>query len=240
MIKWILAILGYSYLRFPGAILGFFVGGAIERLYNPSSSWIKVRTQNLNPEIFQLNLLALAATIIKADGIVKKQELQFVRNFFISNYGPQKASTIFEKFNEEIKKDKQNISDLTEIFIKQAQYETRLQILHFLFGVANADGVVSQTELTKVEQISAALGIRQSDMQSIKAMFIKDIDNAYTILEIISSATDDEVKKAYRTMAKKYHPDKLRSKDPALIKGAKEKFQNVQEAYEVIQKERNL
>jgi DnaJ like chaperone protein len=240
MIKWILAILGYSYLRFPGAILGFFVGGAIERLYNPSSSWIKVRTQNLNPEIFQLNLLALAATIIKADGIVKKQELQFVRNFFISNYGPQKASTIFEKFNEEIKKDKQNISDLTEIFIKQAQYETRLQILHFLFGVANADGVVSQTELTKVEQISAALGIRQSDMQSIKAMFIKDIDNAYTILEIISSATDDEVKKAYRTMAKKYHPDKLRSKDPALIKGAKEKFQKVQEAYEVIQKERNL
>ena len=97
MIKWILAILGYSYLRFPGALLGFFVGGAIERLYNPSSSWIKVRTQNLNPEIFQLNLLALAATIIKADGIVKKQELQFVRNFFISNYGPQKASTIFEK-----------------------------------------------------------------------------------------------------------------------------------------------
>ena len=163
-----------------------------------------------------------------------------LRNFFISNYGPQKASTIFEKFNEEIKKDKQNISDLTEIFIKQAQYETRLQILHFLFGVANADGVVSQTELTKVEQISAALGIRQSDMQSIKAMFIKDIDNAYTILEIISSATDDEVKKAYRTMAKKYHPDKLRSKDPALIKGAKEKFQKVQEAYEVIQKERNL
>ena len=240
MIKWILAILGYSYLRFPGALLGFFVGGAIERLYNPSSSWVKVRTQNLNPEIFQLNLLALAATIIKADGIVKKQELQFVRNFFISNYGPQKASTIFEKFNEEIKKDKQNISDLTEIFIKQAQYETRLQILHFLFGVANADGVVSQTELTKVEQISAALGIRQSDMQSIKAMFIKDIDNAYTILEIISSATDDEVKKAYRTMAKKYHPDKLRSKDPALIKGAKEKFQKVQEAYEVIQKERNL
>lgn len=240
MIKWILAILGYSYLRFPGALLGFFVGGAIERLYNPSSSWVKVRTQNLNPEIFQLNLLALAATIIKADGIVKKQELQFVRNFFISNYGPQKARTIFEKFNEEIKKDKQNISDLTEIFIKQAQYETRLQILHFLFGVANADGVVSQTELTKVEQISAALGIRQSDMQSIKAMFIKNIDNAYTILEIISSATDDEVKKAYRTMAKKYHPDKLRSKDPAMIKGAKEKFQKVQEAYEVIQKERNL
>ena len=112
--------------------------------------------------------------------------------------------------------------------------------MHFLFGVANADGLVSKTELSKVEQIAAALGIRQSDMESIKAMFIKDTDNAYTILEILSSASDDEVKKAYRTMAKKYHPDKLQSKDPALIKGAQEKFQKVQEAYEVIQKERSL
>lgn len=240
MIKWILAFFGYSFLRFPGALLGFFVGGAIERLYNPSSSWIKVRTQNLNPEIFQLNLLALAATVIKADGIVKKQELQFVRNFFITNYGNQKSTNIFEKFNAEIKKEKQNIPDLTQIFTQRAQYETRLQILHFLFGVANADGLVSKTELSKVEQIAAALGIRQSDMESIKAMFIKDTDNAYTILEILSSASDDEVKKAYRTMAKKYHPDKLQSKDPALIKGAQEKFQKVQEAYEVIQKERSL
>lgn len=240
MFKWILAFFGYSLLRFPGALLGFFVGGAIERLYNPSSSWIKVRTQNLNPEIFQLNLLALAATVIKADGIVKKQELQFVRNFFITNYGNQKATNIFEKFNVEIKKEKQNIPDLTQIFTQRAQYETRLQILHFLFGVANADGLVSKTELSKVEQIAAALGIRQSDMESIKAMFIKDTDNAYTILEILSSASDDEVKKAYRAMAKKYHPDKLQSKDPALIKGAQEKFQKVQEAYEVIQKERSL
>jgi DnaJ like chaperone protein len=71
-------------------------------------------------------------------------------------------------------------------------------------------------------------------------MFFKATGSAYKILEIPSSATDEEVKKAYRTMAKKYHPDKLRSKDPALIKGAQEKFQRVQEAYENIQKERGL
>ena len=59
-------------------------------------------------------------------------------------------------------------------------------------------------------------------------------------MEISSSVTDAEVKKAYRTMAKKYHPDKLQSKYPALIKGAQEKFQKVQEAYEAIQKERGL
>jgi DnaJ like chaperone protein len=240
MIKWIAAFLGYSFFRFPGALLGFIIGGVVERFFSSSRSWSEVGSQRPTTAAFQLNLLALAATVIKADGSVKQQELQFVRNFFITNYGSQMASTIFEKFNEEVKKERQNIPELTQIFNQRAPYETRLQILHFLFGVANADGSISQTELSKVEQIAAALGIRPSDMESIKAMFVKATDSAYKILEISSSASDDEVKKAYRTMAKKYHPDKLQSKDPALIKGAQEKFLKVQEAYEAIQKERGL
>ncbi len=240
MIKWIAAFLGYSFFRFPGALLGFIIGGVVERFFNSSSSWSEVGSQRPTTAAFQLNLLALAATVIKADGSVKQQELQFVRNFFITNYGSKMASTIFEKFNEEVKKERQNIPELTQIFNQRAPYETRLQILHFLFGVANADGSISKTELSKVEQIAAALGIRPSDMESIKAMFVKATDSAYKILEISSSASDDEVKKAYRTMVKKYHPDKLQSKDPALIKGAQEKFLKVQEAYEAIQKERGL
>ena len=240
MIKWIAAFLGYSFFRFPGALVGFIVGRVLERFFNSSSSWSEVGSQRSTTAALQLNLLALAATVIKADGSVKQQELQFVRNFFITNYGSQMASTIFEKFNEEVKKEKQNIPELTQIFNQRAPYETRLQILHFLFGVANADGSISKTELIKVEQIAAALGIRPSDMESIKAMFVKATDSAYKILEISSSVTDAEVKKAFRTMAKKYHPDKLQSKDPALIKGAQEKFQKVQEAYEAIQKERGL
>jgi len=78
------------------------------------------------------------------------------------------------------------------------------------------------------------------DFESIKAMFVKSADNAFKILEITTSATDAEVKKAYRTMAKKYHPDKLQTDDVALKKGAQEKFQQVQAAYEAIQKERGL
>jgi DnaJ like chaperone protein len=240
MIKWIAAFLGYSFFRFPGALLGFIIGGVVERFFSSSSSWSEVGSQRPTTAAFQLNLLALAATVIKADGSVKQQELQFVRNFFITNYGSQMASTIFEKFNEEVKKERQNIPELTQIFNQRAPYETRLQILHFLFGVANADGSISQTELSKVEQIAAALGIRPSDMESIKAMFVKATDSAYKILEISSSASDDEVKKAYRTMAKKYHPDKLNTADSAMKKGAQEKFQKIQAAYEKIRKERGF
>ena len=240
MIKWITAFLGYSFFRFPGALLGFFIGGIVERFFYPSGSWSQQRVQTNRPAAFQLNLLALAATVIKADGAVKKQELQFVRNFFITNYGPQNANSIFERFNAEVKKEKQNIPELTRIFNQSTLYETRLQILHFLFGVANADGSISQPELSKVEQIAAALGIRPHDLESIKAMFIKATGSAYKILDIPQTATNEEVKKAYRAMAKKYHPDKLQSKDPALVKGAQEKFQKVQEAYETIQKERGI
>ena len=71
-------------------------------------------------------------------------------------------------------------------------------------------------------------------------MFVQDQDNAYKILEIDKSVPDHEVKKAYRTMAKKYHPDKLMDMDEAYRKGAGEKFRKVQDAYETIRKERGM
>ena len=86
--------------------------------------------------------------------------------------------------------------------MQKTQYETRLQILHFLFGIANADGSISSSELYKLAQIAAALKLRQPDVDSIKAMFIKNADNAYKILEVQPTATVDEVKSAYRKWSK--------------------------------------
>lgn len=240
MIKWVAAFVGFYLFRFPGALLGFFIGGMIDQLNSGTRTTFRTRFSTTQPGSLQLNLLALAATVIKADGVVKAQELQFVRNFFITNYGKEQATMIFETFNEQMKKEVQNVADLARVFVSRTPYETRLQVLHFLFGVANADGNVAQSELDKISQIAAALGLRATDFESIKAMFFQETDSAYKILEITPNATDAEVKKAYREMAKKYHPDKLQSQDSALIKGAQEKFQEVQKAYETIQKERGL
>ena len=242
MIKWVTAILGYTYFRFGGAILGYFIGSILEQLFrqdrrNPFAS---VQSQRMQTNQVQLNLLSLAAIVIKADGEVDERELRFVRNYFITNYGEAYASSIFAKFNKEVKKEQQNLNEITRLFVQRAPYETRLQILHFLFAIANADGHVAEVEVQKILQIANALQLRSMDFESIKAMFVKSADNAYKILEISPSATDAEVKKAYRTMAKKYHPDKLQTDDVALKKGAQEKFQQVQAAYETIQKERGL
>ena len=238
MIKWVAAVIGYSFLRFPGAILGFMIGGFFEFL---SKNSLQIRTSSyaINPETFQLNLLALSALIIKADGKIEQKELDFVRSFFIGQYGKERADSIFRTFNTQIKKETQHLDQLTRVFVQQTAYETRLQILHFLFGIANADGNISDEELQKLSQVASGMRLRLPDFESIKAMFVKNTDNAYKILEIDSNASQDEIKSAYRKMAKKYHPDKLRGQDPAMIKGAEEKFREVQKAYETLMHQKN-
>ena len=233
MIKWLAAILGYSFLKFPGAIIGFFIGSFIE-LLSKNSFNIRTGSYSIKPEKFELNLLALSAMIIKADGKIEQKELSFVRNFFIAQYGKNRADSIFKTFNKEIKKEVQRLDEITRVFLQQTRYETRLQILHFLFGIANADGSVSDSELQKLSQIASGLRLNLPDFESIKAMFIKNTDNAYKILEVEPNASRDEIKTAYRNMVKKYHPDKIRSDNTAMIKGAEEKFREVQRAYEIL------
>jgi len=233
MVKWVAAIIGYSFLRFPGAILGFMIGGFFEFL-TKNSIQIRTGSYSIQPETFQLNLLALSALIIKADGKIQQKELDFVRSFFIGQYGKERADSIFRTFNTQIKKETQHLDQLTRVFVQQTSYETRLQILHFLFGIANADGSVSDSELKKLSQIATGMRLRLPDFESIKAMFVKNTDNAYKILEVDANASEEQIKTAYRKMVKKYHPDKLRGQDPAMIKGAEEKFREVQIAYETL------
>jgi DnaJ like chaperone protein len=84
------------------------------------------------------------------------------------------------------------------------------------------------------------MGIGTSDFESIQAMFVPNTDSDYKILEIERTATNDEVKKAYRRMAMKYHPDKVSALGEEVENAAKEKFQKVNQAYENIKKERKI
>jgi DnaJ like chaperone protein len=60
------------------------------------------------------------------------------------------------------------------------------------------------------------------------------------VLGIEPSATEEEIKKAYRQMAIRYHPDKVAQMGEEYQKGAKEKFQQVQDAYDNIKKSRGI
>jgi len=119
-------------------------------------------------------------------------------------------------------------------------YPARLQLLHFLFGISSADGQFHSREVEMIDSISSYLGISNNDYVSIKAMFVKDIDSAYKILEASPESTDDEVKKAYHKMAVIYHPDKVAHLGEDIKTAAKEKFQKLNAAYEEIKKQRGI
>ncbi len=248
MIKWIGAFLGSMAYGFRGAIAGYFIGYLIEQLFpntKRKTQWQttgdrQARKPNITPRDFELNLLSLASLVIKADGSVNQTELDYVRRYFVQSYGKERANATFKTFNEVIKNREINLARIATYVAQHTRYESRLQILHFLFGIANADGHISDNEVYKINEIGRFFRISYHDFESIKAMFIKKAGNAYKILEIEKTATDSEVKKAYRTMAKKYHPDKLINLPDHLKQGAEEKFRKVQEAYEQIQKERGM
>ena len=119
-------------------------------------------------------------------------------------------------------------------------YSARLQLLHFLFGIAQADGQVETQEKNLIRHISNEMGISNSDFESIQAMFVRDTNADYKILEIEPDASPEDIKKAYRRMAMKYHPDKVSHLGEDFQTAAKEKFQKVNQAYENIKKEREI
>jgi DnaJ like chaperone protein len=249
--KWIGALIGFSVFGFFGAVIGFAVGSMFdsnskfewdERFTNSSSSSSytgKQAYQRTTTGDFSASLLVLTAAIMKADGKILKSELDYVKQFYTRQFGAAKTKeqmrALRDLLNQPI-----DVRSVGHTIRYQMQYHSRLQLLHYLFGIAQADGNISDSEVNEINRISNYLGLNIADFESIKAMFIKETGGDYKILEITQDASNDEIKSAYRKMAKKYHPDKVASLGEDVRKKAEEKFRMVQDAYENLKKARGF
>lgn len=195
--------------------------------------------QRISKNDFATALLVLSASVMKSDGTPLKSELEYVRGFFNQQFSPDFAQKQMLAFRDILKKN----FDLTQVcnLIKQAQPpQQRSVLIQYLFGIAQADGHVSDSEVQIINRISILLGISSYEFEQLKAMFYKSTSNAYEMLGINKSATNDEVKKAYRKLAVQNHPDKFAQMGEEYQIAAKEKFQKIQDAYETIKKERGM
>lgn len=233
--RWIGGGLGWAFGGPLGAIIGFAIGSAFGN-NSDSKEYIGGTTQQRD---FNVSLLVLSAAVMKADGSVKRSELDYVKRFFLTNFGQERAEKYILMLREILKQDIQ-VHDVSQQIGRFMDYSSKLQLLHYLFGIASADGSTHENEVDVISIIAKYMGISSSDFQSIKAMFVQQVDSAYKILGIDSNATDDEVKKAYREMAKKYHPDKVAYLGEDVRKSAEQKLQEVNEAYEKIKKQRGF
>lgn len=241
--KWIGSGLGWALGGPLGAVLGFAIGAALDAsdvTIQPSGGTAYSAAGTASPGgDFAASLLVLSAAVMKSDGKTLKSELEFVKKFLIAQFGQSKALEQIQLLKEILKQNIPLHDVCVQIrhFMPHAQ---RLQIVHYLFGISKADGHLHKKELDTIQTISNYLGVNSNDFISLKSMYFRDETSDYKILEIDPSASVDEIKKAYRKMAVKFHPDKVLDLGEDVQKAAKEKFQKVQEAYDHIKKQRGF
>lgn len=231
--KWIGGGLGWVLLGPIGGIVGFALGSIID------SSETTIYTGQTSRNSFLVSLLVLVAEVMRADGKVLKSELDYVKQYFLTNFGTDAAREAMMLLRD-ILKQKVPIKDVSQQIRDNMDYPSRLQLLHFLFGIANADRIIHPNELKIISDISSWLGVSSGDFESIKAMFIDNLEACYKVLEVDRNASVDEIKKAYRNMALKFHPDKVGYLGEDIRKAAEEKFQKVNEAYDKIKKDKGF
>ncbi len=250
--KWIGGALGWALGGPIGGIIGFVFGSVFESVStdislenesgaggNRSSSTGRSSRPQTGSGDFGISLLVLSAAVMKADNRLLRSELDYVKDFFTRQFGSEKAAQYILIFRETLKQD-YNLMEVCRQIRFSMDSASRLQLLHYLFGLAQSDGKIDPTETETIRQIASYMGISAADFESIKAMFVKNASSAYKILEISEDASDEEVKKAYRKMAVKYHPDKVSHLGEEVQQEAKKKFQEVNAAYEAIKKERGI
>ncbi|MCB0791628.1 MAG: TerB family tellurite resistance protein [Flavobacteriales bacterium] len=240
--KWIGGGLGWAFGGPIGGLVGFALGALFDGMSTqaPTAQHAGRSPHATTGGDLALSLVVLSAAVMKADGKVTKAELDVVKRFFRQQFGEEQAQQLLLVMRDVLKRE----IPVHQVCIQVRQYmphPARLQLMHYLIGLAHADGRVDRSELDMLRRIAAGLGVNEKDLGSMSAMFGRgDIESAYRILEVDPKASDDAVKKAYRRMAVKHHPDKVGHLGDEVQKAAADKFKKVQQAWERIRRERGI
>ena len=229
-----------------GALIGAYLGNAVSsdnkartRPYQSDAKTPFATFGDTRAGDFAVAMLSLFAYVSKSDRSVKSAEVQYVRKYLIEKFGPQNAQDLLYLYKEILAKN-YNVRDIANQIRNYMDYYSRMELLHVLFGIASADGYLHKVEISAIREIAEAMGISGSDFDSIRAIFNRNIDQSYAVLGIKPEDNIETIKKTYRELAVKYHPDKVANLGPEIQKLAEEKFKSINDAYQTIRKERGF
>jgi DnaJ like chaperone protein len=191
-------------------------------------------------------LISLAAKVAKADGRVSRQEVRSFDLFLKTNLGMSAADRRIAAriFNEARDSRVPASAFARQIRSLLGHQPDRLRdLVCLLLKVAHADGKLSREEDRLIRSIAVDLGLGSRDMEECLALFRRgDLDAAYALLGVEPSASDAEIKRAYRRLAKEYHPDVAAQKglSDEFQDFAREKMRAVNEAYDQVKEARAI
>ena len=260
--KWIGGVLGFMAFGPLGALAGIILGSFFEEGANMTGQSFGGGTDYDDECIrrdpyagernsFLFSMLVMASYIIRADGKIMHSEMEYVRQFLRRNFGEiavsQGEEILLKLFDQAKRMDQENnmgfkntIRECGTQIAYNLSYEERLQLLAFLAEIAKSDGNVCAAEINALKEVAMAMGMSDREVESMLNLKGSSLDDAYKVLEIEPTATDEEVRAAYRRMAVKHHPDKVASLGEDIRKAANEKFQKINEAKERIYQSRGL
>jgi DnaJ like chaperone protein len=181
----------------------------------------------------------LSAAVMKADDRILQSELDYVKEFLRKNFGEAKADQLTLLLRDVLKQSI-GVREVAIQIKRNMDIAKRRLLLQYLFGIAKADGQIHPSELDVIEQIGLWMGISNSDFKSIKEMFLASKADPYKVLEIAQNIPDAAVKKAYRKLVVKYHPDKTQDLGEEYQQQARNRFLAIQDAYEQIKLDRGM
>lgn len=210
----------------------------------------RTRYEEEQRNTFRFSLLVLASYIIRADGKVMHSEMNLLRQWLRNNFGQNAVDDgeqIILKLFEQQKllghsEFRSMVMGSCEQLRQIMSYEQRLQLLNFLVMIVQADGFVATAEVNALRECTLALGLSETDLNSM--LNLQDagtnLDAAYKVLGVSPTATNDEVKAAFRRLTLQNHPDKVASLGEDVRKAAEKKFKEINAAKETIWKARKL
>lgn len=252
------AIIG-SLIGSKGGILGALIGAVIGNYVGDLITAKKNNTQEASEqELFILgSIAAMLAKLAKADGRVSEAEIEFCESAFkrlgITGKKREYCIEVFRK----AKNDEHSLYSYAASFADSGvETQIRQLVYDILWDLAIADGHISPIELELLKNAPLYLKIGfnafywQCYRHGINSEYSSGNDTTsssplydpYEVLEISRSASNDEIKKAYRDKAKKLHPDILKAQglSDALIAKANDQMARINAAWDEIKKERNI
>ncbi len=210
------------------------IGEARERTLGAVLEAAERRKRQRDSAVFSIALIALSAKMARADGVVTDEEIGAFRSFFTyPDDAESKVRTVFTLAMEDVAGFDSYARQVGRLFRDEP---TVLEdVLDCLFFVAMADGVLHPKEADLLRVAADAFGVGTAAWRRIKAAHLgADKEDPYVILGIPHEASDEELKTAFRTLAKENHPDALvaRGVPQDLVKIAEHRMAVINQAYE--------